>query len=276
MDDASFERLSQYIIKTYGIKLPLAKRSMLESRLNKKVRTLGMDNYASFVDYIFSDKGRESELFHVVDLITTNKTDFFREPAHFQFLSDTFLPASIHEPRFQSLKVWSAGCSTGEEPYSLLMVLEEFKRKHVSFNYSMLASDISVRVMQKAHQGIYHADRIEVVPPEWRPVYFLKGKDSHRGLVRIKPVFRSRIAYRRINLMEAFDTMRLGSWDIIFCRNVLIYFDRVLQEQVIRKLATCLNPGGLLFLGHSESIMGMDMPLKQIRPTIYKLSHGAA
>jgi len=271
MDNESFVRLTSYITREYGIKLPEAKKSMLESRLNKKVKSFGMTSYRQFLDFIFSDEGKHEELFNVIDLITTNKTDFYREPAHFQYLLDSFLPDYLRRYGYRNLTVWSAGCSTGEEPYTLMMVLEEFKKKHPPFIYSLMASDVSTRVIQTAHQGIYHKDRIAGIPLELKRSYFLRG-NKNENLVRVKPEFRKKIIYRRINLMDNSYRINIDktALDIIFCRNVLIYFDKSTQEKVIKKFMTCLRPGGLLFLGHSESLMGMNMPMKQLKPTIYQ------
>ncbi|HYC86417.1 MAG TPA: CheR family methyltransferase [Chryseosolibacter sp.] len=270
MDDESFDRLSMYVTREYGIKLPANKKPMLESRLNKKVKSLGMENYRQFLEYIFSDEGRHRELVNVIDLITTNKTDFFREPAHFQYLQQSFLPDYLKDYGYRSLNVWSAGCSTGEEPYTLLMVFEEFKKHQPFFTYSLMASDISTRVIQASYNGIYHKDRIAEIPPDMKRTYFLRSKRIDDNLVRVKPEFRKNITYRRINLMDNAYGIQNASLDIIFCRNVLIYFDKPTQEKVIRKFAACLRPGGLLFLGHSESLMGMNVTMKQLRPTVYQ------
>jgi chemotaxis protein methyltransferase CheR len=269
MDAESFERLSTFVTKAYGIKLPLAKKSMLESRLNKRVKTLGLNSYKEFLDFIFSDRGKEGELFHVIDLITTNKTDFFREAAHFHFLANEFLPGYCNAPARNNLKVWSAGCSSGEEPYTIIMTLEEYKRKHPEMSYSLIASDISTRVMQTAFNGIYEIEKIEPVPIELKRFYFLRSK-SNPALVRVKPQFRKKIDFKRINFMDAGYGLPKANYDIIFCRNVLIYFDKQNQERVINKFCSHLKPGGLLFLGHSESIIGMNLPLKQLKPTVYR------
>lgn len=270
MDDESFDKLSSYVTQEYGIKLPPTKKSMLESRLNKKVTSLGFDSYQPFLKYVFGKEGKLKELPHVIDLITTNKTDFFREPAHFDYLTRRFLPDYLQNNRHHPLKVWSAGCSSGEEPYTILMVLEEFKKASGSFNYSILASDICTRALQAAYQGIYSSDRISMIPDDIKRSYFLKGKDPSNPLVRIKPEYRKKINYRKINLIHNFHGTTTMNFDIIFCRNVLIYFDKAVQEKVINRLAGCLKPGGLLFLGHSESTMGMKVPFKQISPTIYQ------
>jgi len=269
MDNESFDRLSTYVTREYGIKLPVAKRTMLESRLNRKVKSLNMANYKEFLDFIFSDEGKQGELFHVVDLITTNKTDFFREAAHFHFLRQEFLPTYTSSTGRTNFKVWSAGCSTGEEPYTIIMTLEEFKKKNPAVTYNILASDISTRVIQTAYEGIYDNEKIEPVPIELKRSYFLRSKTNPK-LVRVKPEYRKKIQYKRINFMDASFDLKKSDYDIIFCRNVLIYFDKTTQEKVINKFCSHLKPGGLLFLGHSESIIGMNVPLKQIRPTVYR------
>jgi len=268
MDDESFQRLSTYVTREYGIKLPLAKKSMLESRLNKKVKALGLNTYKEFLDFIFSDEGKHGELYNVIDLITTNKTDFFREAAHFHFLVNEHLP-QLKAENANNLKIWSAGCSTGEEPYTMIMAMEEFRRKSPNTTYCILASDVSTRVIQTAFQGIYDIEKIDPVPLELKRTYFLRSK-SHPRLVRVRPEFRRKLQFKRINFMDNNFGLTKGDYDIIFCRNVLIYFDKARQEKVILKFCSHLKPGGLLFLGHSESIIGMTLPLRQIRPTVYR------
>jgi chemotaxis protein methyltransferase CheR len=269
MDNESFARLSRYVTQEYGIKLPPSKRSMLESRLNRKVKKLGLTSYKEFIDFIFSDEGKKSELFNVIDLITTNKTDFFREAAHFHFLTNEFLPAYTTRLGRNNLKIWSAGCSTGEEPYTIVMTMEEYKRKYPDITYNVLASDLSTRVIQAAFQGIYDLERIDPVPLELKRNYFLRSK-TDPNVVRVKPVYRKKLQFKRINFMDSSYDLLKRDYDIIFCRNVLIYFDKPTQERVIHKFCSHLKPGGLLFLGHSESIIGMNVPLKQVRPTVYR------
>ncbi|MBT1704514.1 CheR family methyltransferase, partial [Chryseosolibacter indicus] len=159
--------------------------------------------------------------------------------------------------------------STGEEPYTLIMVLEEFRKRYPNLKYNLLASDVSLRVMQTAYNGIYTVDKIAGINNELKRNYFLRSK-IQQELVRIKPQFRRNVTYKRINLINDSFGLHPHGFDVIFCRNVLIYFDKQRQESVIRKFAAHLRPGGLLFLGHSESIMGMDVPFKQIRPTTYQ------
>src|SRR4051812_21236358 len=267
MDTESFNRLSAYVTRHYGIKLPLSKKSMLESRLNKKVKTLGLKSYSEFIDFIFSEEGRKEELFNVIDLITTNKTDFFREAGHFRFLTNEFLP-NYHTPINTNLKIWSAGCSSGEEPYTIIMTMEEYRKQRPGVSYSLLASDISIRMMQGAYQGIYNLEKIQPVPLELKRKYFLRSKNNP-DLVRIKPQYRKSIQFKRINFMDNNYGLTQNYFDVIFCRNVLIYFNKMDQERVINNFCSHLKPGGLLFLGHSESIIGMNVPLKQIQPTVF-------
>jgi chemotaxis protein methyltransferase CheR len=269
MDNESFERLSTYVTREYGIKLPLAKKSMLESRLNKKVKALGLNTYKEFLDFIFSEEGKHGELYNVIDLITTNKTDFFREAGHFHFLVNEHLTQIKPEPGRNNLKIWSAGCSTGEEPYTMIMAMEEFIKKSPNTTYSILATDVSTRVIQTAYQGIYDIEKIDPVPLELKRTYFLRSKSNPR-LVRVRPEFRKKLQFKRINFMDSNFGLNKADYDIIFCRNVLIYFDKATQEKVILKFCSHLKPGGLLFLGHSESIIGMTLPLRQIRPTVYR------
>jgi chemotaxis protein methyltransferase CheR len=269
MDDESFGRLSTYVTREYGIKLPRAKKSMLESRLNRRVKGLGLASYSEFLDYIFSEEGKQGELHHVIDLITTNKTDFFREAAHFQFIKNEFLPAYTSERLRNNLKIWSAGCSSGEEAYTIIMTMEEYKKRNPDLTYSILASDVSTRVIQAAYQGIYDIEKLDPVPLDLKRSYFLRSK-TNPSICRVKPRFRRKIQFKRINFMNPSFGLMKRDYDIIFCRNVLIYFDKPTQEKVILKFCSHLKPGGLLLLGHSESIIGMDLPLTQIKPTVYR------
>jgi chemotaxis protein methyltransferase CheR len=268
MDNESFERLSKYVTSEYGIKLPVAKKSMLESRLNKKVKSLGLSSYKEFLDLIFSEQGKQGELFHVIDLITTNKTDFFREAAHFHFLTKEFLPVYKSGIGRNNIKIWSAGCSTGEEPYTIIMAMEEFRKQYADLTYSLLSSDVSIRVINTAFQGIYDLEKLEPVPLELKRSYFLRSKTNPK-IVRVKPQYRKKIQFKRINFMDDQYGIMKADYDVIFCRNVLIYFDKQIQERVINRFCSHLKPGGLLFLGHSESIIGLNVPLKQVKPTVY-------
>jgi chemotaxis protein methyltransferase CheR len=272
LSDQHFSRLSQFIHTNVGIKLPKDKKTMLEGRLQKRMRALGITSFSRYCHFLFSAEGMKNELTLMIDAITTNKTDFFREPAHFSFLTDIVLP-SLADGNSSScgnrLRIWSAGCSSGEEPYTLAMVLQEYAQFNADFSFTILATDICTKVLQMASTGIYECDRIEPIPFSLRRKYLLKSKDKNRNLVRIDPVLRQRVNFRRLNFMDD-DFAIYEPMDIIFCRNVLIYFDKLAQERLLRKFCNHLPPGGFVFLGHSETINGMDVPLVQVASTIYR------
>ncbi|MGE5683357.1 MAG: CheR family methyltransferase, partial [Bacillota bacterium] len=255
-----------------GIKMPPAKKVMLEARLRKRLKDLSIDKFSEYCDYLFSSKGVESELIHMIDVVTTNKTDFFREPHQFTYLVERALPELItaHQAGIKrKLKVWSAGCSTGEEPYTLAIVLSEFAEEYQLFDFSILASDISTQVLEKAQLGIYDSSRIDSLPLALKKKYFLKSKDKDKPLVRVVPELRHKVTLKRINFMD--NDLKAGeNQDIIFCRNVIIYFDKPTQEKLIRKFCSLLNYDGYLFVGHSETLFNMDLPLVQVAPSIYR------
>ena len=208
----------------------------------------------------------------MIDAVTTNKTDFFREPVHFQFLTETVLPEFLAESAVSGRRkfiVWSAGCSTGEEPYTLAMVLNEFAAQHPDLPYSILATDISTRVLEKASAGIYDQHLVEGIPLSLKQKYFLRSKDREKKLVRVVPGLRSCIAFQRVNLMDEHIIVP-EKVDAIFCRNVIIYFERATQCKLLDRLCRSLKTGGYLFLGHSETVHGFDLPLVRIASTIYR------
>ncbi len=266
-----FERLSRFIYQHCGIKMPPAKRTMLEARLQKRLRLLSIPSFAAYCDYLFSANGMEQELISMIDLVTTNKTDFFREPEHFAYLTGQVLPEwQTQTGGRRPFAIWSAGCSTGEEPHTMAMVLANYGEANPGFNFSILATDISTRVLEKARKGIYDDDRIEPVPAAMKRKYLLRSKNRDEGLVRIVPELRERISFRRLNFMDADFGMR-EELDVIFCRNVVIYFDRQTQEKLVNKFCRQLRRDGYLFMGHSETLNGLDVPLVQVAPTIYRL-----
>ena len=270
MQNRDFERLSSFIYQHCGIKMPPAKRTMLEARLQKRLRALSLPTFAAYCDYLFSHNGMEQELISMIDLVTTNKTDFFREPEHFTYLTGKVLPAwQDSNGTRRPFAIWSAGCSTGEEPYTMSMVLADYGEANPGFSYSILATDISTRVLEKAHKAIYDDDRIGPIPPVAKRKYLLRSKDRASGLVRIVPELRERVRFRRLNFMDADFGMR-EEHDVIFCRNVMIYFDRPTQERLVNKFCRQLRRGGYLFMGHSETLNGLDVPLVQVAPTVYR------
>jgi chemotaxis protein methyltransferase CheR len=267
-----FQQLSSFIYTKLGIKMPEGKRTMLVGRLNRRLRALDMSNFADYCTFLFSPQGLEEELVHLINAITTNKTDFFREPGHFDYLTKTAIPElQKHrnmEPR-RKLKIWSAGCSTGEEPYTMAMVLAEIHASQPAFNFDILATDISSQVLDIARRAVYPIDRIEPVATVYRKKYLLKGKNKQNPQVRIIPELRKKVRFGRLNFMD--DDFGLPEKvDIIFCRNVIIYFDKETQERLMLKFCRYLQQDGYLFLGHSESLHGYNTPLVQVAPTIYR------
>ncbi len=265
--DGEFRRLASYITCNLGIKMPEVKRTMLQGRLQKRLRELSIGSFGEYLDYVFSKEGL-SEKIIMTDIVTTNKTDFFREPVHFDFLYRSVLPAFYFDSGKRFMKVWSAGCSSGEEAYTTAMVLSEFRSKYDDFDYHITATDISTRMIKKGVIAIYNEDRIAPLQDYYKNKYILRSKDRKEKTVRIVPELRSKVNFKSLNLMDDIYDMK-GLYDVIFCRNVLIYFNRDTQEAVINKLCNKLRPGGYFFLGHSESITNFNVPLKQIRSTIF-------
>ncbi len=270
--DAQFRRMVEIIEGQVGIKLPPSKRTMVESRLRKRVRALGLPHLAAYgLGYLESGRVPPDELVHLIDCVTTNKTDFFREPTHFELLRDRIVPEILtrRSGRDKPLKVWSAACSTGAEPYTIAMVMAEMARD-TRFRFDILGTDISTEVLAKARRGVFPADMAEPIPPTWRARYLMTPRDRSRGDVRIVPELRAGLRLARLNLMDASYPVD-ADMDVIFCRNVLIYFEREVQQQVLRRLCSHLRPGGYHFLGHSESMaanQGLDM--QQVLPTVYQ------
>lgn len=268
LSEGEFHRLGLFIQSECGIKMPTVKKSMLESRLKKRLRSLGMGTFREYCDYLFSREGIRDETVNMLDVVTTNKTDFFREPKHFQYLLETALP-TLAAPGLGPLRVWSAGCSTGEEPYTLAMVLSEFREGLQWFDFSILATDISTQALEKSRAAVYEALKAEAVPLELKKKYLLRSKDRSLGLVRVAPYLRAKVRFRRLNLMDG--DFGIGEpVDVIFFRNVMIYFDRPTQEMVLDRLCRSLIKGGYLFTGHSETLHGMKLPISQVAPTVYR------
>lgn len=270
MPDRIFGRFSKFIQTELGIKMPETKKTMLQARLQKRLWKLGMTSFDEYCDYLFSHEGMEHELVHMIDVVTTNKTEFFREPKHFEYLVEKVLPELIDRKGLgERFMLWCAGCSTGEEAYSLAMVLDNFAEQVPRFHFLILATDISTKVLQEAKLGIYDQERIEPIPKWMRKKYLLKNREEQKELVRISPQLRASIRFRRLNFMDRNFGLR-ESMDIIFCRNVIIYFDRPTQEGVLDRICSYLNPGGYLFTGHSETLNGMKLPLVPVAHTVYK------
>ncbi|MDR3535669.1 MAG: CheR family methyltransferase [Acetobacteraceae bacterium] len=266
-----FDRLAAFIESYSGIKMPPSKITMVEGRLRRRVRSTGAASLGEYCRRLFEGGTLEAEAVHLIDAVTTNKTEFFREPEHFDYLTATALPTLLEERRSASngLKLWSAACSTGAEPYTLAMVLAEFRQTRSVSRVSILATDLCTEVLQTGAQAIYPEAAVLSVPIELRRRYMLRSRDRTRGLVRIVPGLRDWVQFARFNLMaEDYGVDR--DFDVIFCRNVLIYFDKPTQQAVLRRLCRHLRPGGYLFLGHSESVAGLTLPLHVVGHTVFR------
>ncbi|OIQ95376.1 chemotaxis protein methyltransferase [mine drainage metagenome] len=269
LSDKDFTRLAQFINGYSGIRMPASKRAMVEGRLRRRLVRHGFDDFGSYCRYLFEGGGMADEAVHIIDAVTTNKTEFFREPDHFDFLAEKVLPDLLRGRDAPSLKLWSAACSVGAEPYSLAMLLaERIRQSGREIRCSILATDLCIEVLEKAIAGIYSEEMIRPIPLELRRRYLLRSRDPETRLVRISPDLRRLVRFSRLNLMDDHYDVDPG-FHIIFCRNVLIYFSRADQERVLGRLAAHLAPGGYLFLGHSETVAGLDLPLRPAGPTVF-------
>ena len=268
MTDHELKEFSEFIYAELGIKITQAKKTMLQARLQRRLRTLNMQTYGQYLEYLQSLKGLEVELPQMVDAVTTNTTSFFREPKHFEFLSSTILPEWRKRNPNRVFSVWNAGCSSGEEPYSTAMVLLDHSERVAPLRFTIVATDISTDILHKAARAVYDEEKIGTIPADFRRKYLLRSKDKTRRQVRVAPEVRTKVSFRRLNFMDDFQ-FREGM-DLIFCRNVMIYFDKKTQHELVQKFCDHLEPGGHLFIGHSESLSGTGLPLKQLAPATYQ------
>jgi chemotaxis protein methyltransferase CheR len=272
MDDRlskrNFEALSRYIYDYSGIKMPITKITMLEGRLRRRLRATGIGTLDAYCEYLFKQNGLATESTYLIDAVTTNKTDFFREPKHFEYVERIVLPEMLAAGH-KKLRVWSSACSTGAEPYTMAMVLQEFVNANREVDYRILATDLSTDVLQAAQRGIYPRDMVAPVPKSIQQKYVMVARERSRTDVRISARLRAKVGFARLNLMD--DSYPVGDpMHMIFCRNVLIYFDKVTQAKVLTRLCDCLMTGGYLFVGHSESVTGIPLPVKQVANTVFR------
>lgn len=267
----SFARLAGYITDELGIKVPTSKATMLQSRLLRRVRELGMSSIDQYSDYLLCE-GRKAERDNFINAITTNKTDFFREPEHFSFLAQRVIPDFITRQKkcTSQFNVWSAACSSGEEPYTLAITLAECARFTERLNFAVLATDISTKVLEHARRAIYADERLSPVPADLRRRYFLQNRERENRTVRVAPELRAKVSIHRLNLMGE-DYRIKNRFDAIFLRNVLIYFERDVQETVVARICKYLNPGGFLFVGHSESLADLQINLARVHTSVYRM-----
>lgn len=268
-----FQRLAVFIQDTAGIRMPPSKKTMMEGRLRRRARSLGLSGLEEYCRHLFDNGGLADEAVNLIDALTTNKTDFFREPEHFRLLVEHCLPEMVGRPDrpgiHRPLRVWSAAGSIGAEPYTLAMVLDDFGRSVRGFNFDILATDISTQVLAVAAHAVYPGDMAQAIPAEFQKRYLMRSRDRKAQKVRFKPHIRQMVHFGRLNLMEP--VYPVGNpFDVIFCRNILIYFDKTRQEAVLSRLCENLRPNGYLFVGHTETVAGMNLPLNQIATSAFQ------
>ena len=264
LTEGEFRQISELAYRRFGLDLKRGKEALVAARLGKKLRKLGFSTFAEYHRYVLADATGDA-LVELIDALTTNHTSFLRERAHFEFLAR----AANEEFRdVPALRVWSAACSSGEEPYSIAMCLAEAFAKSPSRQFRILATDISTRVLDVARRGAYPASRFDDVPEPWRRAYLLRGQGESSGLYKIKPLLAQRIEFERLNLIGPFPER--AAFHVIFCRNVMMYFDKPTQQDIVRRLSGCLEPGGYLLVGHSESLTGIEHGLHYVRPATYR------
>jgi len=266
LTDKEFELLAGYIKAQSGINLKDSKKTLLEGRLNSLIMSLGLTNFMDYYKYLRQDETGE-KLSTLLDKVTTNHTYFMREPEHFFFFRDSVLPYLKANVKNRDLRVWCAASSSGEEPYTLAMIMEEFfKNDEHKWDKRLLATDISIQILEDANKGIYTAKRVSDLPLEWKNRYFTKlSADSYQATPQLK----NEVAFRRFNLLEPVFPFK-KKFHVIFCRNVMIYFDAPTKDKLVKKLYDCLEPGGYLFIGHSEYINRETSRFKYVKPAVYR------
>jgi len=257
-----FDQITEFAFQKCGIDLRNGKQQLVQARVGKKIREGQFASFQEYYRHVENDQTGNG-LIALIDALTTNFTSFLREATHFDLLRKTILPG-ITGP----IRIWSAACSTGEEPFTIAFSLLDELGAAGPNRIRILASDLSNSVLEVAGRGTYVAERFAECPQDWLRKYLLRGSGSSEGWYRVKPSIRSLIEFRRLNLMETFRPPQL--FHVIFCRNVMIYFDKATQEQVVNRLAGCLEPGGYLLIGHSESLTGLKHPYNYIKPAVYR------
>ncbi|MDA8308071.1 MAG: protein-glutamate O-methyltransferase [Deltaproteobacteria bacterium] len=271
MPNSLFQQYSRLVYEQCGINLHEGKKALLQARLNKRLRMTGIDSYKEYFKFITSG-ANPGEFVNFIDSISTNLTYFFREAQHFDFMNRVGLPELIEAKRKQRdvrIRIWSAGCSTGEEPYSLAMCVLAHLQDITKWDFRILATDISTRVLETASRGVYSEEKVKKVPPALRHAYFRKvgGEDGNSDF-QIVPHVKRLITFYRLNLKDPYPFK--GPFDFIFCRNVMIYFDKKTQEELVNKMAGFLRAGGYFCVGHSESLTGLAHKLSYVQPAIYR------
>lgn len=270
LSEAEYQLISEKVYAHSRIRLGADKQALVTGRLGKRLRELGLGSFAEYCDLLESPQGQQ-ELEPLINLISTNHTNFFRESQHLDFLRDHILPVLVPKLvlKNEPFRIWSAACSSGEEPYTMAILLAEFARAHGTFHWQVEASDISTRILAKARAAIYPVDHVKLPSPDLASRYFQKGTGEYEGHYRVKDCLRAQVKFHHLNLLQMQYPVA-AEQHVIFCRNVMIYFDTETQQELVLKLAKQLAPGGHLIVGHSESLLGVKHPLKTLRPGIYQ------
>ena len=278
LSSPEFEAFRALIVARTGIALGPHKRALLQARLGTRLRALGLATFGDYRRLLVEQDPEGDELAHLVNAVTTNKTEFYREARHFTYLAQQWVPEALERAARDGqriIRIWSAGCSSGEEPYTIAMTLADALPQAAGWSLRILASDINTEVLSRAAAGIYRVDDVRPIPRAVLRRHFLRGRGTQAGLVRIRSELRRLVRFRSINLIE--DGWPIDTpFDLIFCRNVLIYFDRSTQQRVLERLVGCLKEGGRLILGHSEGVHGMARGLRHAGSTIYHKESGHA
>jgi chemotaxis protein methyltransferase CheR len=265
--DDNFERIRQFVSEHTGIVLTDAKKNMVYGRLSKRIRKGRFADFTTFCDAI--DDGDEHEQEFLINAITTNLTSFFRENHHFEFLANTVIPELVKEKgRNKRLRIWSAGCSTGEEPYSIAMTLKESLPNFDQWDVKILATDLDANVVEHGKQGIYRAERIEGLSSERTKRWFKRGSGDNADMVKVKDELKEMISFKRLNLLHEWPMK--GPFDFMFCRNVVIYFDKPTQKVLFARYEKILKPKAYLFIGHSESLYKVSTDFESMKHTTYR------
>ena len=263
LTDRDLRALAQLVYDRAGISLHEGKRALVTARLQKRVRAGGFDNFGDYVKFVETDATGD-ELVALLDAISTNHTSFYREPQHFELLTAKIAPAVGPA----GIDIWSAACSSGEEPYTIAMTMADALGTDPASQVRIFASDLSTKVLKTARGGVYKMDRVDGLPREVLKRHFEKGMGQQAGLARVHPRLQAAVTFARLNLLEIGDLKR--RFDVVFCRNVMIYFDRTIQQRVVSMLERHLKPGGWLFISHSESLNGIEHGLQWVAPAVYR------
>ena len=266
LTDSELHKFTTLIYDECGISLSATKKSMLSSRLGRRLRALDIPTFKEYYDFLIETLGKNDELTQLINVVTTNTTHFFRESNHFKFLTEDVLEKISSSDNL--IRIWSAGCSSGEEPYTLGMVLSDYYSQYQG-DFKILATDVSTKVLHKAKTAIYSSEEIEKIPSDAKYKYLMRGKGSQSGNYRVVPELREKIQFQKLNFND--DNFNIEEqFDIIFCRNVIIYFDWQTKSRLINKFYDYLVPGGYLFIGHSETLNGMNDKFRPVAPTVYR------